>query len=81
MLQVNIHEAKTHLSALLERTAKGESFIIAKAGKPIATVSPIIRPVKKKQRIGFLKGQFTIPEDFNQMGAEEIVDMIEGKCE
>jgi prevent-host-death family protein len=77
MLTVNIHEAKTNLSKLLERIARGESFVIAKAGKPVAKVSPIDAPeAKKLQRIGAMEGQFTIPDDFNTMFQEEIEDMF-----
>jgi antitoxin (DNA-binding transcriptional repressor) of toxin-antitoxin stability system len=77
MKTVNIHEAKTHLSRLLEGLANGESFIIAKAGKPIANVTPFFE--KPPQRIGFLKGKFEVPNDFDTMFAEEISDMFEGK--
>jgi prevent-host-death family protein len=77
MKTVNIHEAKTHLSRLLEGVGKGESFIIAKAGKPIAKVVPIFE--KPPQRIGFMEGQFEVPDDFDTMFADEIQDMFEGK--
>lgn len=77
MKTVNIHEAKTHLSRLLESVAKGESFVIAKSGKPVAKVTPIFE--KPPQRIGFMEGQFQVPDDFDTMFAEEIADMFEGK--
>ncbi|MGE0283760.1 MAG: type II toxin-antitoxin system Phd/YefM family antitoxin [Rhizobiaceae bacterium] len=74
---VNIHEAKTQLSRLVEKAAKGEPFVIAKAGKPMVKVVPLDTPEQKKpQRIGFLKGQFQIPDDFNEMGAKEIEEMF-----
>jgi prevent-host-death family protein len=77
---VNIHEAKTHLSRLMEKVASGESFIIAKAGKPIGKVVPITEPeaAPKKRRIGFMKGMFTTPDDFDTMMADEIEDMFYG---
>lgn len=76
---VNIHEAKTNLSRLMEKVAKGESFIIAKAGKPIGKVVPIDEAEKpKKRRIGFMKGMFKTPEDFDTMMAEEIEEMFYG---
>lgn len=75
MKTVNIHEAKTHLSRLLEGVANGESFVIAKAGKPVAQVTPIVEKVQR--RIGFMKGQFEVPDDFNTMFAEEIRSMFE----
>ncbi len=75
MKTVNIHEAKTHLSRLLEGVAKGESFVIAKAGKPVANVTPIA--IKPTRRIGFMKGMGKVPDDFNTMFAEEIRSMFE----
>lgn len=77
MKTVNIHEAKTHLSRLLEGVANGESFVIAKSGKPVADLTPIGK--KRKRRIGFMKGMGSVPDDFNTMFAEEIADMFEGK--
>lgn len=72
MQTVNIHEAKTHLSRLLERAAKGESVVIAKAGKPMAKLVPIDAPVSpKNRRIGLLPS-IKIPDDFDTMGQEEI---------
>jgi len=67
MRQYNIHYAKTHLSVLVDKAAAGDSFIIAKAGKPMVKVIPISAQ-KNVQRIGFLKGQIKIPADFNKMG-------------
>ncbi|MCL2286931.1 MAG: type II toxin-antitoxin system prevent-host-death family antitoxin [Firmicutes bacterium] len=71
MKQYNIHEAKTHFSALVEKAASGEPFIIAKAGKPLITVSPITKQ-PPRPRIGFLKGKITIPSDFDSIGREDI---------
>ncbi len=71
MRTVNIHEAKTHLSRLVEAAAKGEPFIIAKAGKPLVKVVPIDAPAAPK-RLGFMRGAFTVPDDFDTMGQEEI---------
>jgi prevent-host-death family protein len=76
---VNIHEAKTNLSRLMEKVAKGESFIIAKAGKPIGKVVPIDEAEKpKKRRIGFMKGMIKVPDDFDTMMADEIEEMFYG---
>lgn len=66
--QVNIHEAKTHLSKLVEKAANGESFIIAKSGKPMVKVIPFTSTQNHQQRVGFLKGQIKVPEDFDSMG-------------
>jgi len=76
---VNIHEAKTHLSRLIDQAIKGESFIIAKAGKPLVRVTAIDSPAGSQiRRIGFLKGQFKVPRDFDRMGATEIEELFYG---
>jgi prevent-host-death family protein len=77
MRQLNIHEAKTHLSALVDRAAAGEPFIIAKAGRPLVTVSSINKP-QAHSRTGFLKEQIKIPIDFDRMGNDEILAQFEG---
>ncbi|MET3108576.1 antitoxin (DNA-binding transcriptional repressor) of toxin-antitoxin stability system [Oxalobacteraceae bacterium GrIS 2.11] len=80
MQTFNIHEAKTQLSKLVEMAANGESFIIAKAGKPMVKVTAINAPESSQmRRIGFLAGQFTVPDDFNTMGQEEIQKLFEGE--
>jgi prevent-host-death family protein len=74
---VNIHEAKTHLSRLVERAARGEPFIIAKAGKPLVKVVAIDAPsVGEMPRMGFMKGQISVPDDFDRMGQEEIEQLF-----
>ena len=76
---VNIHEAKTHLSRLIDEAVKGEPFIIAKAGKPIVKVTALDAPEPAaKRRLGFLAGQYSIPDDFDQMGANAIAAAFEG---
>ncbi len=73
MLTVNIHEAKTQLSRLVERAAQGEPFIIAKAGTPLVKVVPLQpQEVGTKHRLGFLAGEIRVPDDFDRMGQEEI---------
>ena len=81
MKTVNIHEAKTHLSRLIEGAANGEPFVIAKAGKPMVKVVAVETEIapKPKRRLGFMKGQFTIPDDFDTMGQEEIERMFYGE--
>lgn len=80
MLTFNIHEAKTQLSKLIEMAAKGESFIIAKAGKPMVKVTALDTPDSSQiKRFGFMTSQIKVPEDFNTMGAKEIQEMFEGK--
>ena len=78
MTQINIHEAKTHLSMLIEKAAQGEPFIIAKAGKPMAKVIPFAATENKAKRVGFLAGQIEVPEDFDCMGQDEIAEMFMG---
>jgi len=77
MRTVNIHEAKTQLSRLVDAAAKGEPFIIAKAGKPLVKVVPIDAPAAPR-RLGFMRGAFTVPDDFDTMGQEEIEAMFYG---
>jgi len=79
MRTVNMHEAKTHLSRLVERAANGEPFIIAKAGKPLVKVVPVDAPTEGKvSRLGFMKGAFTVPDDFDTMFAAEIEEEFYG---
>ncbi|MEW6166843.1 MAG: type II toxin-antitoxin system prevent-host-death family antitoxin [Pseudomonadota bacterium] len=78
---VNIHEAKTHLSRLLEQVSRGKPFIIAKAGHPIAKVIAVDAPDPGQgQRLGFLTGEIEVPDDFDRMGEAEIAQAfgIEG---
>lgn len=73
MQTINIHEAKTHLSRLVEQAAKGEAFVIAKAGKPLVKVTPLDTPTAGQvRRLGFLAGQSSIPNDFDRMASTEI---------
>lgn len=79
MDKINIHEAKTHLSRLVDAAAKGESFIIAKAGKPLVKVVPLDAPaMHDRRRLGFLAGAFAVPEDFDRMGEAEIAALFGG---
>lgn len=68
-MEVNIHEAKTHFSRLLERVALGEEIIIAKAGTPVAKLVPL-KKMTKKRVFGSAKGEFTVPDDFNDPDPE-----------
>ena len=78
METVNIHEAKTHLSRLVDQAARGQPFIIARAGKPLVKVVAIDAPAPSAmRRTGFLQGQFTIPEDFDELGRDQIQQMFE----
>jgi antitoxin (DNA-binding transcriptional repressor) of toxin-antitoxin stability system len=78
---VNIHEAKTHLSRLVEEAFNGESFIIAKSGKPMVQVIRLGEPEPKDVtgRLGFLKGLFEVPIDIKTPFKDEIEEMFYGK--
>lgn len=79
MKTVNVHEAKTHLSRLIEQAAQGEPFIIARAGVPVVTVTAYAGPQPAPaQRVGFLAGEFDVPDDFDTMGADRIAADFEG---
>ena len=79
MQTVNIHEAKTHLSRLVDEAAKGNVFIIAKAGKPMVKVLPLSDGVVDgTERLGFMSGEITVPDDFDSLGATEITKLFEG---
>jgi prevent-host-death family protein len=81
MKTVNIHAAKTHLSRLVEQAAKGEPFVIAKAGKPLVKVVAIDAPEPAQvRRLGFLGGQFTIPDDFDRLCETEIEALFTGEA-
>lgn len=74
---VNIHEAKTHLSRLVEQAAKGEPFVIAKAGKPLVKVTALDAPSAGQiRRLGFMAGQIAVPDDFDGMGNAEIARLF-----
>ncbi len=77
MRTVNIHEAKTHLSKLIEAAAHGEETIIAKAGKPTAMLIPITA-TKIKRRFGGLKGQVKIADDFDKPLPDNMISDFEG---
>ena len=79
MKTVNIHEAKTQLSRLVEEASKGESFIIAKAGKPVVKVTALSAPsAAEVRRLGFMAGQISVPDDFDRMGGQEIESLFGG---
>jgi len=80
MKKINIHEAKTHLSRLVDEAAEGKPFIIAKSGKPVVKVVALDSPTGKRiRRTGFLQGHFSVPDDFNAMGGAEIERLFGGE--
>ena len=76
--QVNIHEAKTNLSRLLDRVAEGAEVVIAKAGRPVAKLVPIA-PAKRVRKPDFLKGKIKIAADFDAPLPEHLLDAFEGR--
>lgn len=80
MHTVNIHEAKTQLSRLIEQAVEGDSFIIAKAGKPLVKVTRLDAPsAGEVRRLGFMAGQISVPDDFDRMGSREIERLFGGE--
>jgi prevent-host-death family protein len=75
---VNIHEAKTNLSRIVDEVAAGAEVIIAKAGKPMARLCPFEAPVQPK-KLGLLKGKVKVPADFNAPLDEETLGLFEGR--
>ena len=75
MTTINIHEAKTQLSKLVDQAVKGDSFVIAKAGKPLVKVTALDAPATPR-RVGFMKGEISIPDDFNTMGDAELAALF-----
>jgi prevent-host-death family protein len=79
MQTINIHEAKTHLSRLVEEAAKGNTFIIAKAGKPMVKVSPLSEEeLKGAEKLGFMSGEILVPDNFDSLEAPAIMRLFEG---
>ena len=75
MITVNIHDAKTQLSKLVDQAVKGEAFVIAKAGKPLVKVAGLDAP-DAPQRLGFLAGEIAVPKDFDRVGDAEIAALF-----
>ncbi|MDF1488993.1 type II toxin-antitoxin system Phd/YefM family antitoxin [Tessaracoccus caeni] len=80
MTTVNIHEAKTHLSRLIAAAQDGEPVVIAKAGKPAVKLVRV-DAAPEPRRLGFLAGQGSVPDDFDEIGAEQIAALFDGQAE
>ena len=78
MKQVNVHEAKTHLSRLIEEVENGEEVVVARAGKPVAKLCPVAAKGRHR-KFGLLNGKFRIPEDFNAPLPDEVLDSFTGR--
>lgn len=78
MRTVNMHEAKTHLSRLVEAAVNGEPFVIARSGKPVVKVTAVEAPTGPAvRRVGFLAGQIEVRDDFDRAASEEIRSLFE----
>jgi prevent-host-death family protein len=75
---INIHEAKTHLSRIIDEVAAGAEVIIAKSGKPMARLVPLLE-VPRPKRLGLLRGKIKVSDDFNAPLDEEIISRFEGR--
>ncbi|MCM0045492.1 MAG: type II toxin-antitoxin system Phd/YefM family antitoxin [Burkholderiaceae bacterium] len=78
MNPINIHEAKTQLSKLIEAVEAGEEVIIARAGRPVARLVPFV-PVRPERKPGLMKGQFEVPDSFFDPLPDDILEYFEGK--
>ncbi len=78
MNPINIHEAKTQLSKLIEAVEAGEEVVIARAGKPVAKLVAF-KPVKPVRKPGLLKGKIRISDDFDDPLPEDLLEYFEGK--
>ena len=80
MQTVNMHEAKTHLSRLVEQAVNGQPFVIARAGKPLVKVISLATPdTPQARRLGFMTGEIRVPDDFDRMGSIDIEQMFAGQ--
>ena len=79
MKQINIYEAKTQLSQIVDRASKGESFVIAKSGTPLAKLVPLDDGKPAKIRFGLMKGKIHIESDFDAPLPDVILDAFEGE--
>ena len=75
---VNIHEAKTQLSKLVERAAAGNEIVIARAGKPVAKLVPLVA-TKRLRKLGLLKGKIRVPDDFDAPLPAKVIAAFEGR--
>ncbi len=78
MQTVTLHDAETQLAQLVEQAARGEAFIISKAGCPMVKVIPFDTTTVNVQRLGFMEGEISVPEDFDRMGSSEIAKLFNG---
>jgi len=75
-IEVNIHEAKTQLSRLLDQALAGEDVIIMRSGRPLARLTPL-KPARSMRTFGSAKGDFVVPDDFDASLPEEVLSAFE----
>jgi antitoxin (DNA-binding transcriptional repressor) of toxin-antitoxin stability system len=78
METVNIYDAKTRLSQLVEKAASGEDVVVSRNGKPLVRITRLVVP-KRRIKFGFLKGKLTIPADFDAPLPDELLAGFEGR--
>jgi antitoxin (DNA-binding transcriptional repressor) of toxin-antitoxin stability system len=81
MIKLNIHEAKTHLSAYLAKLEEGETILLCKRNVPIAEIRPLPKKPKEPRPIGLAKGKFEVPDSFFEPLPDDLLDLFEGKGE
>ena len=79
MIRLNIHEAKTHLSLILDKLKKGETILLCKRNQPIPEIRPLPSPPDRKGPIGLAKGQLALSKDFFEPLPEEVVEAFQGE--
>ena len=78
MEAVNIYDAKTHLSKLVDKAASGEDVVVSRNGKPLVRITRL-EPTRRRIRFGLLKGKLSIPEDFDAPLPDEVLAGFEGR--
>lgn len=81
MIRLNIHEAKTHLSAYLARLEEGETILLCRRNVPIAEIRPLPKKRREPRPIGLAKGEFTVPDSFFEPLPDDLLDLFEGMGE
>lgn len=79
MNQINLYEAKTRLSELVDRAAAGEEIVIARHGRPVARLIAYKPRASKRRKLGLLAGKWDIPENFDDPLPEDVLDAFEGR--
>ena len=78
MIQVNIHQAKTHLSRYLARVVAGETIVLCRRNQPVAEIRPLPQPAAEPRPFGLAKGAFSVPPSFFEPLPDEEIAAFEG---